>query len=152
MTLAEIKELSGMGFTNDQILVLAGSGAMPGPDQAQGQGQNQEQGQNQAQNQNQAQGQNQGQSQNQEQGQSQNQEQGQNQNQDRGQSQDQGNNTESVNQKIGSLEQKINDFIRTLQQNNLKTAMVNVLPDADLNKKVDAAMSELIRPTMKKEE
>ena len=126
MTLAEIKELSGMGFTNDQILVLAGAGAVPGPDQAQGQSQNQEQVQNQ------------------------NQEQGQNQ--DRGQSQDQGNNTESVNQKIGSLEQKINDFIRTLQQNNLKTAMVDVLPDADLNKKVDAAMSELIRPTMKKEE
>ena len=142
MTLAEIKELSGMGFTNDQILVLAGAGAVPGPDQAQGQSQNQEQVQNQ--------NQEQGQGQNQEQGQNQNQEQGQNQ--DRGQSQDQGNNTESVNQKIGSLEQKINDFIRTLQQNNLKTAMVDVLPDADLNKKVDAAMSELIRPTIKKED
>ena len=114
MTLAEIKELSGMGFTNDQILVLAGAGAAPGPDQAQGQDQNQDQGQS--------------------------------------QNQDQGNNTESINQKIGSLEQKINDFIRRLQQDNLKTAMVDVLPEADLNKKVDAAMSELIRPTMKKEE
>ena len=130
MTLAEIKELSGMGFTNDQILVLAGAGAVPGPDQAQGQ--NQEQGQNQDP--------------------GQNQEQGQNQNQEQGQNQNQGNNTESINQKIGSLEQKINDFIRRLQQDNLKTAMVDVLPEADLNKKVDAAMSELIRPTMKKEE
>ena len=142
MTLAEIKELSGMGFTNDQILTLAG--AALGADQAQGQGQNQGQVQNQEQ----------GQNQNQEQGQGQNQDQGQSQNQDQaqGQNQDQGNITESVNQKIGSLEQKINDFIRRLQQDNLKTAMVDVLPDADLNKKVDAAMSELIRPTMKKEE
>ena len=142
MTLAEIKELFGMGFTNDQILTLAGSGAVPGPDQAQGQSQNQDQAQNQDQGQNQAQNQDQ----NQDQGRGQNQDQGQ------GQDQDQGNNTESVNQKIGSLEQKINDFIRTLQQNNLKTAMVDVLPDADLNKKVDAAMTELIRPTIKKEE
>ena len=140
MTLAEIKELSGMGFTNDQILTLAGAGAATGPDQAQGR--SQDQGQNQ----------DQGQSPNQEQEQNQDQAQGQSQNQDQGQNHDQGNNGESINHKIGSLEQKINDFIRTLQQNNLKTAMVDVLPDADLNKKVDAAMSELIRPTMKKEE
>ena len=146
MTLAEIKELSGMGFTNDQILTLAGAGAAPGPDQVQGPGQNQDQGQNQNQDQGQNQDQAQGQSQNQAQGQNQDQAQGQSQNQD------QGNNTESINQKIGSLEQKINDFIRRLQQDNLKTAMVDVLPEADLNKKVDAAMSELIRPTMKKEE
>ena len=118
MTLAEIKELSGMGFTNDQILTLAGAGAAP----AQDQGQNQDQAQD------------------------------QNQDQGRGQDADQGRNDDSVNQKIGSLEQKINDFIRTLQQNNLKTAMVDVLPEADLNKKVDAAMSELIRPTIKKED
>ena len=116
MTLAEIKELSGMGFTNDQILTLAGAGAAPGPDQGQGQNQEQEK------------------------------------KQDQEKHQDQGNDAESVNQKIGSLEQKINDFIRRLQQDNLKTAMVDVLPDADLNKKVDAAMSELIRPTIKKED
>lgn len=138
MTLAEIKELSGMGFTNDQILTLVG--AAPGSDQ--GQGRSQDQGQNQ----------DQGQSPNQEQEQNQDQAQGQSQNQDQEKHQDQGNDTESVNQKIGSLEQKINDFIRRLQQDNLKTAMVDVLPDADLNKKVDAAMSELIRPTMKKED
>ena len=134
MTLAEIKELSGMGFTNDQILTLAGAGAAPAQDQGQNQDQAQDQNQDQAQDQNQDQAQD------------------QNQDQGRGQDADQGRNDDSINQKIGSLEQKINDFIRTLQQNNLKTAMVDVLPEADLNKKVDAAMSELIRPTIKKED
>ena len=38
-----------------------------------------------------------------------------------------------------------------MQQNNLKTASVNIMPEDDLERRTDEAMAELIRPTIKKE-
>lgn len=53
--------------------------------------------------------------------------------------------------RIEQLQSQVNDLIRQMQSNNLKTASINVLPDADLEKATDEAMAELIRPTIKKE-
>lgn len=53
--------------------------------------------------------------------------------------------------RIEQLQSQINDLIRQMQSNNLKTASINVLPDDDLEKATDEAMAELIRPTIKKE-
>ena len=59
---------------------------------------------------------------------------------------------DSVSQKLESMEQKINDFIVAMQKNNLKTASVNILPDDQIDVNANTALSELIRPTIKKEE
>ena len=56
-----------------------------------------------------------------------------------------------VTQKLESMEKKINDFIVTMQRNNLKTASVEVLPDEKIDDNATTALSELIRPTIKKE-
>ena len=58
---------------------------------------------------------------------------------------------DSVSQKLESMEQKINDFIVAMQKNNLKTASVNILPDDQIDVNANTALSELIRPTIKKE-
>ena len=57
-----------------------------------------------------------------------------------------------VSQKLESMEKKINDFIVSMQKNNLKTASVNILPDDQIDVNANTALSELIRPTIKKEE
>ena len=57
-----------------------------------------------------------------------------------------------VTQKLESMEQKINDFIVAMQKNNLKTASVNILPDDQIDNSANTALSELIRPAIKKEE
>ena len=59
---------------------------------------------------------------------------------------------DSVSQKLESMEKKINDFIVSMQKNNLKTASVNILPDDQIDVNANTALSELIRPTIKKEE
>ena len=59
---------------------------------------------------------------------------------------------DSVSQKLESMEKKINDFIVAMQKNNLKTASVNILPDDQIDVNANTALSELIRPTIKKEE
>jgi len=46
----------------------------------------------------------------------------------------------------------LNNLVKQMQANNLKTACVNILPADDLEKKTDAALAELIRPTIKKED
>ena len=48
------------------------------------------------------------------------------------------------------MQNQINDLVKQMQQNNLRTASVNILPEADLEKKTDEAMAELIRPTINK--
>lgn len=57
-----------------------------------------------------------------------------------------------VTQKLESMEKKINDFIVSMQKNNLKTASVNILPDDQIDVNANTALSELIRPSIKKEE
>lgn len=57
-----------------------------------------------------------------------------------------------VSQKLASMEKTINDFIVAMQKNNLKTASVNLLPDDQIDAGANTALSELIRPTIKKEE
>lgn len=52
--------------------------------------------------------------------------------------------------RIQQMQNQINDLVKQMQQNNLRTASVNILPEADLEKKTDEAMAELIRPTINK--
>lgn len=59
---------------------------------------------------------------------------------------------DAVSQKLESMEKKINDFIVAMQKNNLKTASVGMLPDDQIDVNANTALSELIRPTIKKEE
>lgn len=51
---------------------------------------------------------------------------------------------------LQSTQNQLKDLVKQMQQNNLKTASVNILPEKDLDAKTDAAMAELIRPTFKK--
>lgn len=97
-----------------------------------------------------------GQDQNQDQNQEQNQEQEQDQNQeqDQEQDQDQEQNPEvaQLRDQLTETQKQLKQLIKQMQQNNLKTASVNILPEDDLMKKTDEAMAELIRPTYEKEE
>ena len=115
MTLEEIKELSGMGFTNDQIMVLAGTKDQnstipepvpepepepePMPEKTEPEEKNTE-----------------------------------------------------VDLRIEQMQTQINNLIKQMQNNNLRTASVNLMPEDDLQKKTDEAMAELIRPKIKEVE
>lgn len=62
------------------------------------------------------------------------------------------------NQEIAALkdqlthtQKQLSELVRQMQQNNLKTASVNIMPEDDLERRTDEAMAELIRPTIKKE-
>ena len=57
----------------------------------------------------------------------------------------------AVQQELTETRQQLNNLIKQMQQNNLKTASVQTIPDKDLEKKTDEAMAELIRPTIKGE-
>ncbi len=46
------------------------------------------------------------------------------------------------------LKNQLTELTRQMQKNNLRTASVNLMPDDELEKKTDAAMAELIRPTI----
>ena len=59
---------------------------------------------------------------------------------------------DQVSQKLASMEKTINDFIVSMQRNNLKTASVNLLPDDQIDVNANTALSELIRPTIKQKE
>lgn len=59
---------------------------------------------------------------------------------------------DQVSQKLASMEKTINDFIVSMQKNNLKTASVNILPDDQIDSGANTALSELIRPTIKQKE
>ena len=59
---------------------------------------------------------------------------------------------EQVSQNLASMEKTINDFIVSMQRNNLKTASVNLLPDDQIDIGANIALSELIRPTIKQKE
>ena len=59
---------------------------------------------------------------------------------------------EQLRQELTQTQAELKNLVKQMQSNNLKTASVNLVPDADLEKKTDAALAELIRPTIKKEE
>lgn len=68
-------------------------------------------------------------------------------------------NIDSVNAEVSALKeelsntrQQLNQLVKQMQSSNLKTASVNILPEADLDKKTDEAMAELIRPSYEKGE
>ena len=67
---------------------------------------------------------------------------------------DPGNNQEvkQLRQELTQTQTELQNLVKQMQSNNLKTASVNILPDDDLAKKTDAALAELIRPTIKKED
>jgi len=50
------------------------------------------------------------------------------------------------------LDAKLNDFIKAMQANNLKTAVLDVLPNDQFEKSMDDALSEIIRPSFNKKE
>ena len=56
----------------------------------------------------------------------------------------------NLENKISETQNQLQQLIRQMQQNNLQTAGVNILPD-NVETAADKAMSELIRPTIKKE-
>lgn len=96
--------------------------------------------------------QDQNQDQNQGQDQDQNQEQDQEQGQDQDQNQEQNQEITQLRDQLTETQKQLKQLVKQMQQNNLKTASVNILPEDDLMKKTDAAMAELIRPTYEKEE
>ena len=54
--------------------------------------------------------------------------------------------------KVTALDAKLNDFIKAMQANNLKTAVLDVLPNDQFEKSMDDALSEIIRPSFNKKE
>ena len=54
--------------------------------------------------------------------------------------------------RIEQMQNQINNLIKQMQSNNLKSASVNILPEDDLERKTDEAMAELIRPKIKEKE
>lgn len=57
----------------------------------------------------------------------------------------------ALKDQLTHTQKQLSDLVRQMQQNNLKTASVNIMPDDDLERRTDEAMAELIRPTIKKE-
>ena len=61
------------------------------------------------------------------------------------------NQLQELKNELTKTQKQLSDLVRQMQQNNLRTASVNILPENDLDKKTDIAMSELIRPSIQKE-
>lgn len=93
-----------------------------------------------------------GQDQDQDQNQEQDQEQGQDQEQEQDQNQEQNHEVAQLRDQLTETQKQLQQLVKQMQQNNLRTASVNILPEDDLMKKTDEAMAELIRPTYEKEE
>ena len=54
---------------------------------------------------------------------------------------------DEVRNELQKTQKQLTDLVKQMQQNNLATASVNILPQNDLDKKTDEAMAELIRPS-----
>ena len=54
----------------------------------------------------------------------------------------------SLEDQLKHTQKQLTELTRQMQKNNLRTASVNLMPDDDLEKKTDAAMAELIRPSI----
>lgn len=61
------------------------------------------------------------------------------------------NQMQELKNELTKTQKQLADLVKQMQQNNLRTASVNILPENDLDKKTDQAMSELIRPSIQKE-
>ena len=57
---------------------------------------------------------------------------------------------EGLRNDLKAAKEQIQQLTQQIQQLNRDTRSGDTLPDADIPKKADAAMTELIRPTMKK--
>lgn len=57
----------------------------------------------------------------------------------------------ALKDQLTHTQKQLSDLVRQMQQNNLKTASVNIMPEDDLERRTNEAMAELIRPTIKKE-
>lgn len=120
MTLSEIKELKEMGFSNEQILTL--SSGKPEPVQEPAQEPEQEQQVENSDHQNQP---------------------------EPVENQQPNPEIESLKSQITETQKQLTALVKQMQNNNLKTASVQIAPDDDLMRKTDEAMSELIRPKIK---
>lgn len=58
----------------------------------------------------------------------------------------------ALKDELSSTRQQLDQLVKQMQSNNLKTASVNILPESDLEKKTDDAMAELIRPSYERRE
>ena len=127
MSIDDVLKLVNAGYTREEIDKMQ---------QAQGNDQGSEQGNDQ------------GSEQGNDQGNDQSSEQGNDQGTDQGSTQE----LEQLRQELTQTQTELKNLVKQMQTNNLKTASVNIVPDADLEKKTDAALAELIRPTIKKED
>ncbi len=57
----------------------------------------------------------------------------------------------ALRDQLTHTQKQLSDLVRQMQQNNLKIASVNIMPEDDLERRTDEAIAELIRPTIKKE-
>ena len=57
---------------------------------------------------------------------------------------------DALRAELNAAKQQITQLTQQVQQMNLEQRSVNVLPENDIPKKADAAMTELIRPAIKK--
>lgn len=57
---------------------------------------------------------------------------------------------DEVREELKNTQQQLASLVRQMQQNNLATASVNILPQNDLDKRTDEAMAELIRPKIER--
>ncbi len=57
---------------------------------------------------------------------------------------------DEVRAELKTTQEQLASLVKQMQQNNLATASVNILPQNDLDKRTDEAMAELIRPTIER--
>lgn len=57
---------------------------------------------------------------------------------------------DEVRAELKTTQEQLASLVRQMQQNNLATASVNILPQNDLDKRTDEAMAELIRPKIER--
>ena len=55
-----------------------------------------------------------------------------------------------VRAELKTTQEQLASLVKQMQQNNLATASVNILPQNDLDKRTDEAMAELIRPKIER--
>lgn len=57
---------------------------------------------------------------------------------------------DEVRAELKTTQEQLASLVKQMQQNNLATASVNILPQNDLDKRTDEAMAELIRPKIER--
>ena len=118
MTFQEIKELSGMGFSSEQIMELSRGNAPEKDPEKEPEKDTEKEPEKEP---------------------------------EKESDQEPEKNVDKLEEKVNGLSQKFDDLLKQMQKNNLKTASVDVLPDADIQSKAVDALSELISPKKKEE-